>query len=168
MNAPPAVSRSSRDGEGAGFGRIERASSGAPLSEINMTPLIDVMLVLLVIFIVTAPLMVSAVKVELPRAAGTAALTDPGFVSITVDSGGQVFMDDQPLGLPALAAQLQARAQLRPDTEVRLRADASVPYGRIVEIMGTAHTAGLHRIGFVADVRLAPAGLQRPDGKPSP
>ena len=168
MSAAATPSRPSRDGEGAGFGRIERASSGAPLSDINMTPLIDVMLVLLVIFIITAPLMVSAVKVELPRAAGTAALTDPGFVSITVAPDGQLFVDDRPLDRSGLAARLQAVAQARPQTEVRLRADASVPYGRIVEIMGTAHTAGLHRIGFVADASQASPGPLPPGARPTP
>ena len=151
MSVKAASAQSSRDGEAAGFGRLERASSGSPMADINMTPLIDVMLVLLVIFIITAPLMVSAIKVELPKAAGTAAMNAPKFVSITVDKAGQIYVDDQPQDNQALAGLLQTTARANPDAEVRLRADSAVPYGRMVEIMGLAHQAGLHRIGFVAD-----------------
>lgn len=133
------------------FGRLERTPGTQPMSEINMTPLIDVMLVLVVIFIITAPLLVSAVKVDLPKAAGAAALETPRFIGVAIDRAGQVFVDDQPLGLEALSAALRQAAQRHPDTEVRLRADANVPYGRVVEVMGQAHQAGLHRIGFIAD-----------------
>jgi len=134
------------------FGRLARSAAPQPMSEINMTPLVDVMLVLVVIFIITAPLMVSAVKVDLPKTAGAAALEAPKFVSLTVDKAGQVFVDDKPLGHDAVGAVLRETWQRNPDTEVRLRADTDVPYGRVVELMGQAHAAGLHRIGFVTDV----------------
>jgi len=133
------------------FGRLERTPGPQPMSEINMTPLVDVMLVLVVIFMITAPLLVSAVKVDLPRTAGAAALEAPKFLSLTMDRSGQVYVDEQPLGRQAVAAALRQAAQRHPDTEVRLRADAAVPYGRVVEIMGLTHQAGLHRIGFVAE-----------------
>ena len=133
------------------FGRLERTAGPQPMSEINMTPLVDVMLVLVVIFIITAPLMVSAVKVDLPKTDGAAALEAPKFISLTVDKAGQVFVDDKPMAPDAVAAALRQAGQRNPDTEVRLRADANVPYGRVVEIMGQAHLAGLNRIGFVAD-----------------
>lgn len=125
------------------------------MSEINMTPLVDVMLVLVVIFIITAPLLVSAVKVDLPKAAGAAALEAPKSIAITLDRSGQVYVDDQPLDAQAVLAALRLAAERQPDTEVRLRADAAVPYGRVVEVMGQAHRAGLHRIGFVADTTAA-------------
>jgi len=125
------------------------------MSEINMTPLVDVMLVLVVIFIITAPLLVSAVKVDLPKADGAAALEAPKSISITLDRSGQVYVDDQPLDARAVSAALRQAAERQPDTEVRLRADAAVPYGRVVEVMGQAHLAGLHRIGFVADTTAA-------------
>jgi biopolymer transport protein TolR len=125
------------------------------MSDINMTPLVDVMLVLVVIFIITAPLLVSAVKVDLPKAAGAAALEAPKFIAITLDRSGQVYVDDQPLDAQALSVALRRAAERQPDTEVRLRADAAVPYGRVVEVMGQAHLAGLHRIGFVADTAVA-------------
>ena len=125
------------------------------MSEINMTPLVDVMLVLVVIFIITAPLLVSAVKVDLPKTAGVAALEAPKSIAITIDRSGQAYVDDAPTDTAALVVALRRAALRQPDTEVRLRADAAVPYGRVVEVMGQAHQAGLHRIGFVADAAAA-------------
>jgi biopolymer transport protein TolR len=119
------------------FGRLERSRPHAPMSDINVTPLVDVMLVLLVIFILTAPLLTSAIRLDLPKAEGTQAGQAPVAVTLVVNTQGQVFLNDQ-------AAQ-------RPDTEVQLRADQAVPYGRVVEVMGVAQKAGLSRIGFVAD-----------------
>lgn len=133
------------------FGRLERTAAAPPMSDINMTPLIDVMLVLLVIFIITAPLMLSAVKVDLPVAEGGQAQSAPKFVSISMDKDGRVYLDDQPITRDALALALQGTAQRNPQTEVQLRADQQVPYGRVVEVMGLAQKAGLSRIGFVAD-----------------
>ncbi|MFZ3220170.1 MAG: biopolymer transporter ExbD [Rhodoferax sp.] len=133
------------------FGRLERTPGPQPMSEINMTPLVDVMLVLVVIFIITAPLLVSAVKVDLPKTQGTTALQAPKFVALVIDKAGQVYVDGRPLDKPALAQALQATAQRNPDTEVQLRADVTVPYGQVVEIMGLTHAAGLSRIGFVAE-----------------
>ena len=122
------------------------------MGEINMTPLIDVMLVLVVILLITAPLMVSAVKVDLPKASGAAAIRDaPQFITVTLDRSGQIHVNDRALDLQGASAALRQAAQRSPNTEVRLRADAAVPYGRVVEIMGQAHEAGLHRIGFVTD-----------------
>lgn len=136
------------------FGRLERSAGPQPMSDINMTPLVDVMLVLVVIFILTAPLMASSIRLDLPRAEGTAAATTPQFVTLVVDASGQAFLDDQPLSQPALAERLRRIGTERPETEIQLRADAAVPYGRVVEVMGAAHAAGLQRIGFVAE----PAG----------
>ena len=133
------------------FGRLERSQGAAPMSDINMTPLIDVMLVLLVIFIITAPLMVSSVKLELPKASGTSASAAPKFVELSIDRNGQVFANDAPQSNPALAELLAKTARANADAEVRLRADTSVPYGRVVEVMGLAQKAGLSRMGFVAD-----------------
>jgi len=132
------------------FGRLERTPGPQPMSEINMTPLVDVMLVLVVIFIITAPLLVSAVKVDLPHATGAAALEAPKHLSLTIDRQGQAYVDDLPMDSAALGTTLRRAAQRNPETEVRLRADARVPYGRVVEVMGLTHQAGLHRIGFVA------------------
>lgn len=134
------------------FGRLERTQGPQPMSEINMTPLVDVMLVLVVIFILTAPLLVSSIKLDLPKTEAAKAGSVPKFVTLVVDRTGQTFLGDKSLSLEALATQLRQTAQANPETEVQLRADATVPYGRIVEVMGTAQAAGLNRIGFVADV----------------
>ncbi len=134
-----------------GFGKLERSAGSQPMSEINMTPLVDVMLVLVVIFIITAPLMSSSIKLDLPKSDAASSSNAPKFVSLVVDKSAQVFLNDTAIELPALAQSLAASAKLNPDIEVQLRADAAVPYGRIVEVMGVAQKAGLSRIGFVAD-----------------
>ncbi len=138
------------------FGRLERSSGTPPMSDINMTPLIDVMLVLVVIFIITAPLLASSIRLDLPRTDAATASEAPRFVLVVVDRSGQVFLDDQPLALDALAQRLAQLANRNPEAELQLRADAAVPYGRVVEIMGVAQKAGLNRIGFIADPDPAP------------
>jgi biopolymer transport protein TolR len=138
------------------FGRLERPTPGAPLSEINMTPLIDVMLVLLVIFMITAPLMVSAVKVDLPLTEGTQTAAVPQSVSVALDTTGRIYLNDQSVTHLELGAALTEAAKRSPLTEVQLHADATVPYGRVVEVMGLARQAGLNRIGFVAQPPPAP------------
>ena len=132
------------------FGRLERKQGPQPMSEINMTPLIDVMLVLLVIFIITAPLMVGSIKIDLPGADGAKPLNEPLFVSLTIDKTGQAYLQEQPLTQEQLVKSLAQTALKNPDTEVQLRADEAVPYGRVVAVMGAVQKAGLNRIGFVA------------------
>jgi len=142
------------------FGRLERSTGPQPLSEINVTPLVDVMLVLVVIFILTAPLLASSIRLDLPRAEGATPGAPPQAVTLVVDAMGQAYLDDQPLAQTALAERLRRIGAERPDTEVQLRADAAVPYGRVVEVMGAANAAGLSRIGFVAEPPAA-AGNQK-------
>jgi biopolymer transport protein TolR len=132
------------------FGRLERSQGAAPMSDINMTPLIDVMLVLLVIFMITAPLLVSSVQVDLPRAEGAAASNAPKFIALSIDRSGQVFVDDVPHTNEELTRILADTATRNANAELRLRADTTVSYGRVVEVMGMAQKAGLSRIGFVA------------------
>ena len=134
------------------FGRISSRPSGAPMSEINVTPLVDVMLVLLVIFILTAPLMTSAIRLDLPQSEGAEAGAAPQAVVLVVDAQGRWFLNDQLTVENDLREQLAQAARRNPLTELELRADASVPYGRVVEAMGLAQKAGLSRIGFVAEV----------------
>lgn len=137
------------------FGRLERTQSSKPMSDINMTPLVDVMLVLVVIFIITAPLMTSAIKLDLPRTEAAKPVATPKFVAIVVDKSGQIFLNDQVTSLTQLTESLTKTAQLSKDTEVQLRADEAVPYGKVVEIMGVAQKAGLNRIGFVTESKSA-------------
>ena len=132
------------------LGRMEPTSGTAPMADINMTPLIDVMLVLLVIFIITAPLMVSAVKVDLPQASAPAAVDAAApALAVVIDKHGGIYLRDQALEGASLEQALRAAAVQNPATEVQLRADSAVPYGRVVEFMAMAHRAGLSRVGFV-------------------
>ena len=133
------------------FGRLERTSGPQPMSEINMTPLIDVMLVLVVIFIITAPLLASSIKLDLPKTDAAKAGDAPKFVMVVIDKAGQTYLDDKAVQPDELARKLTQIAGQNPETEVQLRADEAVPYGRVVEAMGAAQKAGLNRIGFVAD-----------------
>ncbi len=134
------------------------------MSEINVTPLVDVMLVLVVIFIITAPLLASSIKLDLPKSEAARPNEAPQFVTLVVDKAGQAFLNDQPVSGDQLGQRLRQSAALNPDTEVQLRADEAVHYGRIVEVMGIAQKAGLNRIGFVANVpaTATPAPATRP------
>ena len=133
------------------FGGFDNNRQGAPMADINVTPMVDVMLVLLVIFIITAPLMASSIRLDLPKTdAGQPAQT-PQFVSLVIDAKGETFLNETPVNAEELAAGLAKAAAASPDTEVQLRADQSVPYGKVVEVMGAAQKAGLSRVGFVAE-----------------
>ncbi len=133
------------------FGRLERTSGPTPMSDINMTPLIDVMLVLLVIFMITAPLMSSSLKLDLPKADGAQPNEAPQFISVALDPQGQLFFGDEKVDAAAFAARVADAARKNPRTEVQLRADKGVPYGRVAEVIGVVQKAGLSRIGFVTE-----------------
>jgi biopolymer transport protein ExbD/biopolymer transport protein TolR len=139
------------------FGRLERRAGAAPMSDINMTPLIDVMLVLLVIFMITAPLMTSSLKLDLPKAAG-AKPTDAGLVvTVAVDPQGQLYWGDEAVDAEQLKLRVREAALRSAATEVQLRADKSVSYGRIAELIGLVQEGGLTRIGFVTETGAAAA-----------
>jgi biopolymer transport protein TolR len=133
------------------FGRLEQPDPSQPMSDINMTPLIDVMLVLLVIFIISAPLLASSLKLELPKADAAAPSSAPQVFEITLDEQGTLRQGAQTLTLAALGTRAQALARSQPQTEVHLRADARVPYGVVAQAIGTVQKAGLLRIGFVVE-----------------
>jgi biopolymer transport protein TolR len=135
------------------FGRLEKPAGFRPMSDINVTPLVDVMLVLLVIFIIAAPVMASRLALDLPQvpAPGAAAVQPPAVVSLSLDAAGQVYWNDEAQDAEALRQRLQDAARLNPETELQLRADATAPYGRVVQLIGLAQAAGLSRIGFVAE-----------------
>jgi biopolymer transport protein TolR len=121
------------------------------MSEINMTPLVDVMLVLVVILIITAPLLASSIRLDLPKTQAAKPNDAPQFVTIVLDKAGQAFLEDKPASQEQLAERLAQAAKANPDTEIQLRADSGVAYGRVVEVMGAAQKAGLNRIGFIAE-----------------
>ena len=133
------------------FGRLERTTGPQPMSDINMTPLIDVMLVLLVIFMITAPLMTSALKLDLPKSDAAQPAEAPQFISVALDPQGKLYFGDEALEAPAFAARVAEAARRNPKTEVQLRADRGVPYGRVAEVIGVVQKAGLNRIGFVTE-----------------
>jgi biopolymer transport protein ExbD len=133
------------------FGRLERNPGSQPMGEINMTPLIDVMLVLLVIFIITAPLMTSSLKLDLPKAQAGGPGNAPATVSLAIDSEGRMFLDDKPAEAAQISERARSAAHINPDTEVQLRADSRVPYGRVAELIGMVQQAGLSRIGLVTE-----------------
>ena len=139
------------------FGRLERSATSQPMSDINMTPLIDVMLVLLVIFIITAPLMSSSLRLDLPKTAGATAGAAPAFVTVAVNPASQLFWGDEAVSDAELQTRVRQAAQRSPSTEVQLRADKQVPYGRIAELIGLVQDGGLSRIGFVTESAAAPA-----------
>jgi biopolymer transport protein ExbD len=133
------------------FGGFDRSSAPAPMAEINMVPLIDVMLVLLVIFIITAPLLTHAVKVDLPTASSQPNLTKPDNVQLAIDARGIVYWNGEVHDRSGWRSRMDAAAQQRPQPEVHLRADGAVPYRRVAEVMADAARAGLTRIGFVSE-----------------
>jgi biopolymer transport protein ExbD/biopolymer transport protein TolR len=141
------------------FGRLERTPGPQPMSDINMTPLIDVMLVLLVIFMITAPLMTSSLKLDLPKSDAVQPSDTPTFIAVSIDANGRLFLADREVDATALAQRVAELAQANPQTEVQLRADRAVPYGRVAELIGIVQKGGLTRIGFVA---VAPVAATAP------
>ena len=126
-------------------------SGNDAISQINVTPLVDVMLVLLIIFMVTAPILQQGVPVELPRvAAGPLAGQEEQLV-VNVAKGGQLFLNDTPMTTELLTAKLRAIAAARPDRQLYVRADQSVPYGQVMQVMGAVRDAGLVRVGLVTE-----------------
>ena len=133
------------------FGGFSKTGESAPMAEINRVPLIDVMLVLLVIFIITAPLLTHAVKIELPRASSVPNKTPPENIQLAIRASGQVYWNGQPVAATDLPPRMSAAAKLDPQPEVHLRADRATEYQRVAGVMSAAARAGLVKIGFVTD-----------------
>jgi biopolymer transport protein TolR len=151
------------------FGRLERTTGPQPMSEINMTPLIDVMLVLLVIFMITAPLMTSSLKLDLPRSDAAQSGDAAAAVSVSLDAQGQLYVADDKVDATGFALRMADTARRNPQAEVQLRADRSVPYGRVAEVIGQVQKAGLNRIGFVAESAAdTPTASPTPTAEPAP
>ena len=122
------------------------------MSEINVTPFVDVMLVLLIVFMVTAPLLTVGVPVDLPKTRAQALGQDREPLSVTVKRGGKVYIQNTPVGEDELVAKLTAIAATGYDQRIFVRADRSVDYGRVMEVMGLLSAAGFTHIGLVTDV----------------
>ncbi|MGB7990421.1 MAG: biopolymer transporter ExbD [Candidatus Methylophosphatis roskildensis] len=128
----------------------------APLAEINMVPMIDVMLVLLIIFIITAPLLTHAVKVDLPRAQSEVNHPPPEHIQIGIDADARIYWSGEAVSLEQLAERMRAAAAADPRTELQLRADQAVAYRVVAQVMSEAARHGLARIGFVTEPATPP------------
>jgi biopolymer transport protein TolR len=137
-------------GRKSGRGRRGVPRYGA-MADINMTPFIDVMLVLLIIFMVAAPLLTNGVTVDLPKAEAGALNVEQKPVSITIDDKGQIFLMDAPVNDGEVIDRLKSLATGGPDTRIYLRASKTVPYGRVAEIMGEVTSAGYKKVALVTE-----------------
>ena len=129
---------------------FNRYRGKAPMAEMNVVPLVDVMLVLLVIFIVTAPLLTHAVKIDLPKASSSANITKPEHIEFGIREGGDLFWNGEPVAVMDLGPRFAAEAKRQPQPELHLRADRNARYESVAKVMAVAAKAGLLRIGFVS------------------
>ncbi len=121
-----------------------------PMSEINTTPLVDVMLVLLVIFIITAPLLTHAVKIDLPQATSQPLEEKPEVIDLAVDADGKLYWNDVEIASDALATRLQDESAKQQQAELQIRADKNTRYQVLAEVLAKAQTAGMKKVGFVS------------------
>jgi biopolymer transport protein TolR len=138
-----------------------RGSRRRPLADINVTPFVDVMLVLLVIFMATATLLVPGVPVDLPKTKAQALAQDQEPLTITVKKDGRIYLQDKAISPADLAARTAAIAKIGYDQRIFVRGDSEVAYGRVVEVMGILHEAGFTKVGLVT----GPPPAQKPDEK---
>lgn len=130
------------------FGGFDQGPS-QPMSDINVTPLVDVMLVLLVIFIVTAPLLTHAVRVDLPSAQAQPVTQKPETIQLAVDRDSRIYWNRDPITLAELKTRFARVAAQQPQPELHLHADQNARYKELAEVMAAAQTAGLQKIGFI-------------------
>ena len=138
------------------FGSFSDNPRPAPMAEINVTPMVDVMLVLLVIFILAAPLFTRAIALELPKADAAPAATQPQTITLSIDAAGIIYWNDVVVTPDALPAQMAQAARQSPLPELQLRADRATRYDVIAQVMATAQANGLSRIGFVTEPQPKP------------
>ncbi|MEE3051536.1 MAG: protein TolR [Pseudomonadota bacterium] len=120
-----------------------------PMSEINVTPMVDVMLVLLIVFMVTAPLLTVGVQIDLPKTKAKILQGQDEPLAITIDAQGQVYLQDTEIDIEGLVPRLRAITDNNPDVRIFVRGDASVNYGRVMEVMGTVNVAGYKKVALV-------------------
>ena len=133
------------------FGSMQDSGRQAPMSEINVVPLVDVMLVLLIIFIITAPLLTHSVKIDLPKAESNPNITQPGNVELAIRAVGSLFWNGETVALEQLAPRFAAKVAQAPNTELHIRADKLAHYEHVARLMSIAAKAGLTKIGFITD-----------------
>ena len=135
----------SQNGSGAGRGKYR------PMSEINVTPFVDVMLVLLIVFMVTAPLLTVGVPVDLPDAAARSLPDDSSPIEVTIDQNGAIFLGDTEVQLAELIERLTAIAENRTDPRIYVRGDRSLSYGRVMEVIGEMNGAGFRKVALITE-----------------
>ena len=133
------------------FGSMEGGNRQAPMAEINVVPLVDVMLVLLVIFIITAPLLTHSVKIDLPKASSSPNITQPEHIEFALREDSSLYWNGEPVTMDVLAPRFAAAAKQNSNMELHIRADKHVHYEQVARVMSIAAKAGLVRIGFVTD-----------------
>ncbi len=140
------------------FGSFDANRSSGTMAEINMVPLIDVMLVLLVVFMITAPLLSHSIRINVPQVSAEQLEQTPVAIDLAIDDNGLIYWNEDLIDIEELGAQFRQQAQLEPQPEVRIRADLATRYGLLAEVMGAARQAGMKRLGFVT----TPAASSKP------
>ena len=135
-----------------------------PMAEINVTPFVDVMLVLLVVFMITAPLLTVGVPIDLPKTAAPTIEGQDEPLAITVDAQGVIYLQETEVGLDELVPRLIAVTGRKPGTRIFVRGDETIEYGRIMQVMGTITAAGFNRVALITDSRAAIAAQGRGEG----
>ena len=135
-------------GRQSGSGRRGRYR---PMAEINVTPFVDVMLVLLIVFMVAAPLLTAGIQVDLPKAAAKPLPQDSKPLEVTIDQNGAIFLVDTAIGLNELVPRLEAIAGNRRDTRIYVRGDTKLDYGQVMQVIGVINRAGFTRVALIAD-----------------
>mgnify|MGYP003670514800 CR=1 FL=1 len=133
------------------FGSMNSSGPRVPMAEINVVPLVDVMLVLLIIFIITAPLLTHSVKIDLPKADSTPNITQPEHVELAIRPDGSLFWNGEPVELTQLAPRFNKTVAQAPKTELHIKADKFAHYEHVARVMSIAAKAGMARIGFITD-----------------
>jgi biopolymer transport protein ExbD len=133
------------------IGSFDSRRHQQPMADINVVPLVDVMLVLLVIFIITAPLLTHAVKIDLPKASSNPNLTQPDHIELAIQEDGSLYWNGVPVALEELGPRFAAEAARQPQPELHIRADRLAYYDHVAKVMAAAAKAGLGRIGFVSN-----------------
>ena len=136
------------------FGSMNSSGQQAPMAEINVVPLVDVMLVLLIIFIITAPLLTHSVKIDLPKAESTPNITQPEHVEFAIREDGSLFWNGEPVLLEQLTDRFAVVVAQEPKTELHIRADKHAHYEYVAKVMSKAAASGIARIGFITDPSL--------------
>ena len=124
-----------------------------PMAEINMTPLVDVMLVLLIVFMITIPVMQHSVKIELPQASSQKNDVKPESININISAKGQIFWNNSPIDIDTLQIYAQTAAKKTPQPEVQLRADKNARYETVAQVLASSKRAGLNKVGFVTEAQ---------------